>query len=554
MFNLNEENFPYGDENLHRLQKQIDIVNNCGKSTIIKAPAGFGKTLIGMIWLSKDNRKTIIVCPRNVVAKSNYRSIISELKAFGIDNVKVELFLTGEVVEKNHNDDGEFNSDIIITNIDNFESPTYKDNISSRLFTIMSANVIFDEYHEFVSGLPLFGNFVNIMRARHRYCDSKTMLLSATPVDINYFWDGDEDNKTVILPDENNHYSASHDSKYIIRVTDDYNYDVKGSDITICNSISEAQFIKHKINAKTLFHSELTSEKRASVYDYIMDNYDKFSDQFENKESVVSSLITQASLDVSFHKLYESVLSPETSLQRLGRCNRFNSFIEKSIYTIFKLKDRNGRNCYSQSEKSVLENFYTQELSDAWYDEMKAYDGQELTLDEIYKIYNNHVKKYSRKRKALFNKMFLGSLTYLTNLYPYKFTTEKDDDVISAGSNKLRSVGSETFFIVRLHGSDDQYVGPFTTSIYHSYENDFNEDGSTLHRMKQAIKAIVNSGDDRFDYQELTKTKKRFERLSLDGLRKYGKKSNTPYIRFDKVYHPEYGVISENLLNMIQSI
>lgn len=551
--NFELKDFPYGNENIKRWEKQNEIVDNCGKTTIVKAPAGFGKTLIAMIWLSKDKRKTIIVCPRNVVAKSNYRSIINELKAFNITNVTVELYLTGEVVEKNHNGEGEFNSDIIVTNIDNFESPTYKDNISSRLHTIMSANVVFDEYHEFVSALPLYGNFVNIMRVRHRYCDAKTMLLSATPVDIKYLWDGDENNKTTVLPDDDNHYDASHDKKYIIRVTDGFNYDVKGSDITICNSISEAQYMKHRINSNTLFHSELTPDTRELVYDYIMDNYGKHSNNSENKDSVVSSLITQASLDVSFHKLYDSLLSPETALQRIGRCNRFDSFISKSIYTLFRMKDRNNPNKNSQAELSVLNNFYTRKLSDAWFDEMEQYNGMELTLDEIYKIYNNHVNKFHKERKALFSRMYLYSLSSLSSVYPYKFTKEKDDDVITAGSNKLRSVGSETFYIVKSYNSDE-YVGPFTTPIYNSYESDFREDGNTLHRMKQTIKAIVKSGDDRFDYDELTKTKQRFERLSLDALRKYGKKSNTPYIRFDKVYHPDYGVINQNLLNEIQSI
>lgn len=548
-------NFPYGNENIDRWNKQNEIVEHCGKTTIIKAPAGFGKTLIGMIWASKNNRKTIVVCPRNVVAKSNYNSIINELKAFNITNVNVELYLTGEVIKRNHNKEGEFNSDIIVTNIDNFELPTYKDNISSRLHTIMSANVIFDEYHEFVSSLPLFGNFINIMRVRHRYCDTKTLLLSATPVDIKYLWDGDENNKTTILPNNDNHYNASHNEKYIIRVTDGFNYDVSGSDIIICNSISEAQLMKHRVNSNTLFHSQFTSDKKDSVYDYILNNYDKYSDNSENKDTVVSSLITQASLDVSFHKLYDSLLSPEASLQRLGRCNRFNNFNNKSIYTLFKLKDRHNTNNDSQAELSVLNNFYTKELSDAWFDEMKKYNGMELTLNDIYKIYNDHVNKFHKKRREHYNKMYFNSLSSLSYIYPYKFLKEKDDDVISAGANKLRSVGSETFFIVKSH-NNNEYIGPFTTPIYRSYNKDFNEENEskTLHRIKQAIKAIVKSGVDRFDYDELTRTKQRFEKLSLEDLRKYGKKSNTPYIRFDKVYHPEYGVINKNLLNEIENL
>ena len=53
----NFDNFPYDDRK--RFEEQNKIVDLCGKTTIIKAPAGFGKTLIGLLFASKHKEKTI---------------------------------------------------------------------------------------------------------------------------------------------------------------------------------------------------------------------------------------------------------------------------------------------------------------------------------------------------------------------------------------------------------------------------------------------------------------------------------------------------------------
>ena len=70
------------------------------------------------------NRKIIWVCPRNTVGESVYDTIIGELKSFGFDNISVELFLTNQVEKSTHNSTG-FESDIIVTNVDNYLVPTF---------------------------------------------------------------------------------------------------------------------------------------------------------------------------------------------------------------------------------------------------------------------------------------------------------------------------------------------------------------------------------------------------------------------------------------------
>jgi hypothetical protein len=38
-------------------------------------------------------------------------------------------------------------------------------------------------------------------------------------------------------------------------------------------------------------------------------------------------ILLQASLDISFNDLYEDILSPQSTLQRIGRCDRFGNVL-----------------------------------------------------------------------------------------------------------------------------------------------------------------------------------------------------------------------------------
>lgn len=529
---------PYQPEDRFILQQEIS--NKCGQTTIIKAPAGFGKTMIGVIWASLNNRKNLWVCPRNVVAESVYYSILTELDALELNNVTVELYLTGGVKMKNHDGNGEFNSDIIVTNIDNFLAPSINDVISDRLFLTHSANIIFDEYQELVTDAPYFACFINLMRARHHHTNSKTLLLSATPIDISHFWDT-IDRKTIILPDKINHYPAAHNKKYLISVTDHFTYTKSKSNLVILNSISEAQTLKYKEPTALLFHSKFSEETKQQKFETVITDYGKKSPRTTDKQPVIATLIARASFDVSFHNIFESCLSPEATIQSIGRCDRFGDYPDESTLTIFKLD--------SNSERAVIDIHYDQDLMENWYNELKIYDGKRLTLNELYVIYNGHTLKHTKERKKYFNRKYRNSLTKLRTIYPIRYNEKKDTDIKIAGSNKLRSVGNELFFMVNNHSSKTEYVGPFLTQIYKTVQDDFKEDGRTLGRILGSMKAIMKQNSNDFEYSDILKNKKK---ITIDDLRKNGKKSNTPYIRYDEVYHPDYGLITEARLNNLK--
>jgi CRISPR/Cas system-associated endonuclease/helicase Cas3 len=80
-------------------------------------------------------------------------------------------------------------------------------------------------------------------------------------------------------------------------------------------------------------HNEYLKEKEKKILSLIL-NYGKTSTNSNNKPNIVGTHILQASLDISFNDLYEDILSPQSTLQRIGRCDRFGNCIGESVIII----------------------------------------------------------------------------------------------------------------------------------------------------------------------------------------------------------------------------
>lgn len=528
---------------LNRFNEQIEIANdaNKNKTSIIKGPTGKGKTLIGLICSSLSNKKLLWVCPRNDVAKNMYNEILKHFKDLNITNVKVELYLTGEVKKTNYplqSTDG-FTSDIIVTNIDNFLKPTIDSRHAERLFLINTADVVFDEYQELISEASLFAAFINIMRTRHRFSNCRTLLLSATPNIIHKLWDS-IDNKTLILPNINQHYKAVHDKKYEFKIIEKLPEVNTKSNLIYFNSISFAQECKNRYQCENLIHSDFQDEDKDKKFEKLIFDYGKESERTLDKPNIVGTPIIQSSLDISFANVYISVMSPESFIQLLGRCNRFGDYHTIPKVVLFKLDEKTSR-----SENTMKNILYSRNLSDLWFDYMKQHNGKELTLDDFYIIYNEYNRANERVIVGYLRQMFNESINSLIKIYPYKFPDKNKSEILTAGSNKLRCFGDEIFVISKIHNSDE-WTSPFSERTYKKPINIFfNEVGNPLRRILGVMKKLRDKNDERFEYNSILDIK---NIITLDEIREFGKKSNTPYIRFDKVYHPEYGLIYENKL------
>lgn len=536
------------DLDVNRLKKQIEIVRSCDLTTSINASGGYGKTIIGILKSLTNNKKTLFIVPRNNVAESLYVSILNDLKLLKLDEIiSVELFLAGDVEKSTNPKCTGFTSDIIISNIDNFLAPTRQDNIADRLSLIIYGNVIFDEYHELIlQNNALHPAFIEFMKVRHILTNSETLLLSATPTIPNrkYGWDTLE-RKTKILPEKYKHYNAIHNKKYSIKCAyglklfKEFNND---SNLIITNSIKKTQQHKSELQDSMIYHSNFSESDGREKLNYLLTTFGKYRKEKNPNKSVVSSLLTQASLDITFKNLAESVQSPYSSIQRVFRCDRFDDFNDKdqSMIYHFKLPEEDE---YQKNENFTNSIFYPPKLTKKWFDELCKLNNTEMTLDDYLNLFNSHMIKHEEEINKFLDDKYLRLYSKLENIYPRRFKKMIPNDGnrnITLTKNNYRVNNNSVFYIVEEYNNPNNYVGPFSHEIIISIGEDFNEPDYYEQEYIKKIKLIQNSKDDRFDYSKIVNMRKN---INSDIIHKWGVRSKTPIIRFDVVYHKTYGII-----------
>lgn len=522
------------------LQKSIAQTNE--RMVFVNAPAGFGKTITGMLWCLKSDRKLIWVCPRNEIVDAVYKSIVEHLELLNL-SISVEKFYSGEVKESN-TDGCFFNSDIIVTNIDNYLKPSYENGLSYKNISILNADVIFDEYHELVGDAPLFSLFCHILNLRLNITDSNTMLLSATPIDFAHLWATEEQEKNITyLPGKNVHFNSAHNELFKYNFSENNSIKViKDGTAYIINSISESQEIVNNLKHKKLIHSKFTEEDRKRNMNDVFELYGKNGSRLKTNPGYVGTHIIQASLDVSFKHLYEDVLSPMSSGQRgPGRCNRFGDNEELSEITLNRNSDKRNIN--------VTNLIFNYSLANEWYYFLKSKIKGTITNNEFYVHYNDFMVEFKQQMDGYVEEKFQKSISGLREVYPkmfYNKTSVKSKN-IKVGNNKLRSDSPEIFYICR----DDQtneIVGPFSTQIYDFSKigSQFNEDANTLKEASNMIYEIIRSKNPKFDYSKLEQYKYGpTNGHTLDHLREMGKNSLTPYPAVNYKYNKTLGVYCE---------
>ena len=533
---------------LDRFNYQLECVKDIKKhkTSILKGPAGFGKTLTGLLcWIDSGSKKLIWVCPRNQVAESLYKSVLEELKVLGLEYLSVQLFLTGKI-QQSHNCglNEDFSSDIVITNIDNFETPTINNYVRNRMYSILSNYVIFDEFHELVSSAPYFSCFINIMKTRHRLTSSSTLLMSATPSLMSHLWDT-PNNITGIYPDEKTHYKASHSKKYKINLISDINIiQPQKNHLFITNAIASSQKETIDKGYSLLIHSKFINDDRIRMIQRIYDLYGK-GKPIELKEDIISAPLIQAAMDISFGGMTEILKSIDDTFQRLGRLNRWGEYDCVDFNIITDVKNKN----IEKREDSAIRLTYNEHLSQLWskFIADNIVKNKEYTLDELYRtIYNGFHEKYKIEIEKYVNAMYMESVNGLSKLYPNKILSKKDkdkDNTKTSGS-KLRDNGSNKIFCIYPVFNSDKFSEPFNIDDNGS-DMDRNEDNSTQLNQLRAIKKLLN--DDRFEYNSYSLYKKG-DKFTSSKLLLGAKNPKTPYICFHKTYHHKYGLIENKLL------
>lgn len=435
-----------------RLAKQKEIADKAmaHRTTVINAPTAFGKTMIMFFMAISSDKPTFIVCPRNVIAENIYDELVEISSNFGLNGnkINIELYFASKVQSSNCGlgEDEGFGSRIVVTNIDNYVKSFNDYRLFKRNFNILDSNLIIDEFQELISDAPLYSITEDILKMRHLATNTaKTILLSATPgvFPARLGTPKEDDNENVhYLPAKNRHYKASHQKPYLLKVDNEYPKGMPKNAVVILNSIRNVQRYHGTCKIDLIVHSKYTdSHKKENLdklikifgkHELTVDELMKINEKVTSKEELkklyttVGSLIIQASLNISYNGMAESVLSPETTIQRLGRNNRFGTY-DKSMFKVFNVKD--------VGESSVGRILYDNKLREKWFAAWSLFVAShpEATLDEIYQMYNDYNKNNSDELLLYLGKLYEeGMDDYNTyKMWPTRIPGSDDDENVT---------------------------------------------------------------------------------------------------------------------------
>lgn len=414
------------DFDKERLAKQYELLEKTyvHNHNVIKASAGLGKTLIGLIWFLKWRKRLLWITPRNVIAGGTYKSILKELNKIDLDGkIKVGVYFDGHIIDKNCDSEELDDFDILVTNIDSIVSRTTNNSMAHLLVNMYSSNIVFDEYHEFKMHEGIFSAFIRLMHIRSRYTYSKTLLLSATASNFDTLWGSsivNYINDTDVLYGDTKVkiYYHEFDKKDNIKIPD-------SSDDTfvICHTVFESQntFENNVKEGVVLLHSRFTDNDRKKITDKVLDSHcsPKDGGDINKRKMVVGTNIIGTGLDISCKNLYDFVISPESTIQRCcGRCSRFGEYDEIDYHVcIFKGKINR-----------LVSDDYDNELHMHWLHELQNLDGQTITKTELYSMYEDFYRKYNSKVEGYYIRLFnesSNSLGYIKLRSKHKKTNDK---------------------------------------------------------------------------------------------------------------------------------
>lgn len=540
--NVNELKDEFGNSvyDSERLVEQNRLLEDIGKhsNNIVSASAGFGKTLVGLRWILRNNKKALWVVPRNVIAEGTYRSVCSERDKMGYteDDISIGLLITGQWKY------GSIDSDIIITNIDNFLSMMIKNNMAGHLIKEIGCNIIFDEYHEFLCRQELFAGFIEFVYTRCKFTHSKTLLLSATPLrfDEAYFNDDGDININFLK-------AKAYNGQMKVRINflnmTNMNYlSIKEQDsFVICNTVGQSQELFKRLGKGNdiLIHSKFPTSRRLEIENKIYEYHGKDSIVAE-RNNIFGTNIIGVGLDISAMNIYDFVITPENTIQRV--CGRGGRFGEKEYNNEINYVICNLNN--NRSNSHLINELISNSLHTKWLKILESLDGSTVTKDDLYELYYNFYNENKNEAKKLWSSFLDESSRKLMSLRPYKTFTKSKDDANNKLSDKqsYRGVGNSIYVVTRM--ANDTYSMPIIVNRNYICKEEFSL--KSLKNKKKYFERCIRLKDNKYKAKNtLLVDKEEMFRKALD--------EDTPLLLEFSTYDDVYG-LSLNVLKKIPDI
>lgn len=503
--------------NSDRTIGQIEIVNKTkeGSTTLIKAPTGFGKTILGILFAISRKGSIPWVCPTNIIASSIYHEVIKALEMMGLD-ISVELYLTGEKKEGNSNVE-DFKSKIIITNIDNFTKPTVSNSYGNRCLMIYESSVIFDEPHEYDKmNCALNASYNDIMNLRHNTLNSTTLQLTATPPTPRFIRvEGKEIN---YLPNKETHYSAAHRQNYKLIFHESIPDLPSGEFIFFSHTVEEAQDLFLKFDGPALIaHGKYTDEYKEIMKNLVLNNYSK--NGLREECAVFTNQFLTTACDYSIKTMYIKCPTCDDLFQALGRINRFGGMGDCNIHIILEKSKADEVHIGNEDDNLLQENFINELMN------QKSI----MNLDEMYIFLNQFNDRHKKLRNSISKESLDASKNMLKYIFPKSNKNNKNEIKIANG-NKMRHspVAEGKFISVKKFDSNDFVTINFNVNKKMGFSKTFGEDEKTYKKQLKDIKK--------------RKYFNKHAKITPELVMKQAIFYDTPYIVYNHEFHPILGL------------
>lgn len=528
------------DEKRLNIQKDKvkEIINSPIKTHVLNASAGYGKTLMGLLTFLFTKEKILWVTARNVIAENTYQSIIEELDKIGLkDKVKVALFYTNTCQSRNfgtnlNNYEIYKQADILVTNIDTMVGVYSKNDKSIFMENNHFNTMIFDEYHEFIDKSPLFSTFIHTMYIRQHITRTKTLLMSATAINLDDLWIGQD---STIKYHKLDIYGG--DTKVKINVIDlkEINNNCVENSFTVVPTIDCAQSIYKSLyneNNKLLIHASYLDNDLEKIKERLYKHYGKNCDI--DKPIIIGTNIIGVGLNISSKIINNLTITPENTIQIVcGRASRFCEY-DEITYNLIINDDKNIEN--------FIKNSFNYEIYNIWVNIIKQYDGQVINKKTLYDLYYDF---YDNNKKIV--KLYLESLFYESwdNLEKIKLKRGGNTDIITKlPQNVMTYRGDSNSYFARVLLSNGEYSDLFTIQDYQvEFEKKEEKDGDKLLRKKFIENNKVYKKPNKYvlKYKGITGN----QLVDIDNFKLFANFIDTPLLLIHYDYNNELGLIKK---------
>lgn len=524
------------DKQLDTLNIASDFFNKNGGTFKLSASAGWGKTLFGILYTIMTGKKTIWVLPINLIADGTYRSIKSEIERMKLqDKLSVGLYMKGSYVY------GDENSDILIMIIDSFLAPLYRNTDAHLFIRRLGCNVIFDEYHEFFTGEPLFAGFINTMFARNWYTDSNTLLMSATPRTLQVFELFSKYGKFIEYRPEpfNGNMNIKVRFKKVLHSS---SLNITSNDaFVIMPTISSAQEVyeKQKASEDDILHSRFIDSDRKIKEERLYSAHDKHSIR-EDRNVEYGTHILITGNDISANSVYEVPMCPDKTIQAVfGRCGRFMEkfYKNKGNYYVVEVTDKDQRAAITKLRNQML----SDELCKRWIEMLREYDGKTMTKNELYALW----EKFYRDNRADIQKaeyVFIReAYRSLYDMRPYatRKRNQESDVKILPSKPGWRGENNTIFVIPENIKADKDAIKIDSTSV------EFLDDEWNHTAMKKKTNFMMRRIP---NFKYIFRNGKYMDKKEMF---RYAKNENTPLLLTTFVYRSDIGLVSNRTIGKL---